>query len=132
MTVDEAIAATLAEWHAKPFGWADANCAFSVGRYVERLTGRDPSAFWHPLCGGEADAHRLIEVAGGHAGLIRQGMASIGATAVAQPARGDVVTARIRETVVPGIWLDPFAAFRSPFGVFRSRRFELLEAFRCA
>ncbi|TPW31174.1 DUF6950 family protein [Pararhizobium mangrovi] len=131
MNIEEAIAATLADWHANPFGWADANCDFSVADYVVRLTGRDPAAEWRGRCSGESEAHRLKDEAGGNAALIRQGMLSAGACVVDTPALGDVVACRLRGLELPGIYLEPYAAFRSPAGVLRSRMHELIEAYRC-
>lgn len=130
MSVEDAIEATLAEWHATRGTFL--SCGLCMGDYLMRVSGVDPAAPWRDKVRSQAESDEAIAAAGGNAALVRQAMKNTGWTIVDEPKRGDMVLSSVHGMEVPGIFLDPLAAFRMATGVFFTRRFKLIEAYRWA
>ena len=84
----DAVTATLTEWAVRPFAWGSADCALSVLRYAERVSGRSLAPA--PVYSGERGARRYALRRGGFLAAFRDGVEAIGCRRVSATVRGDI------------------------------------------
>lgn len=117
MTKEEAINQTRKLWRASSLQWGVSDCMISCADYAMLITGLDPAAAWRGCYDSRAAAGKIIDAAGGVARLMGLGLATIGATATADPMRGDLVCVALGSDEIGGLCLGDVVAFRRPDGV---------------
>lgn len=116
MTIEEAIRQTRNLWRSSALIWGASDCMISCADYAYLRTGSDPAAIWRGCYTTREGALEIIAAAGGVARLMGLGLATIGATAIAAPGRGDLVCAAMNGEEIGGLCLGDVVAFRRPEG----------------
>ena len=101
----EALAALVEARRAVTFAWGTHDCLSFACDVVQLLTGKDPLATWRGTYATEAEAHAIMEPAGGLEGFAATGLAAAG-LAECDPRfvhRGDPVMIKVGNETLMGV-----------------------------
>lgn len=111
---------TRSLWRRSRFVWGRTDCAMSVCRHVQSVTGIDPLADLRGKYSDEAGAQAIIDMHGDLLGLMRCYMAAAG-FAMGNPAEGRPVVCDVRGVQITGLCMGSRIGFMAERGYVETR-----------